>query len=148
MTVSSFFSVSLSPPLIAVSLDQRALTLGWIVRSGHFAVNVLSETQSPLSDRFAARDNEPTRFDGVRLAHVEGAHSPLIEGAVVHLDCALQATFEAGDHILCLGRVGIALSHPGAPLIHQGGRYRSLGPLAGSAQPVDEDTRADRERSG
>jgi flavin reductase (DIM6/NTAB) family NADH-FMN oxidoreductase RutF len=131
MTGSAFFSVSLDPPLVGVCLDRRAITLGLIGQSRHFAVNVLSDQQSELSDRFAARDNEPTRFDGVALAQVEGAFSPLVAGAVVHLDCRLTASYDAGDHVLCVGEVGIALTYPGAPLIYHGAGYHGLVPLVG-----------------
>jgi flavin reductase (DIM6/NTAB) family NADH-FMN oxidoreductase RutF len=130
MTVSAFFSVSLGPPLVAVCLDDRALTLGLIRQSGHFAVNVLSKAQSELSDRFAARDNEAVRFDGLALQSVDGAHSPLILGAVVHLDCELEALHPAGDHVLCVGKVGLALIHPGEPLIYHASGYHSLTPLS------------------
>lgn len=133
MTVSAFFSVSLAPPLVAVCIDRKAATLGMITQSGRFAVNVLSTAQSELSDRFAARDNEPTRFDGVALHPNEAAGSPLIAGAVVHLDCELTATHDAGDHVLCVGQVGLALTHAGTPLIYHGSSYHSLSPLAGSA---------------
>jgi 3-hydroxy-9,10-secoandrosta-1,3,5(10)-triene-9,17-dione monooxygenase reductase component len=129
MTVSAFFSVSLTPPLVAVCLDRRALTLGVIQQSGRFAVNVLSQGQSTLSDRFAEKDNEPLRFEGVTLLDVEGAHSPLIRGAVVHLDCELRALHAAGDHFLCVGEVGLALTHPGTPLIYHASGYHALTPL-------------------
>ena len=133
MTVSAFFSVSLSPPLVAVCLDRQAITLGLITQSGRFAVNVLSSGQSELSDRFARRDNEPTRFEGVTLHAIEGAGSPLIAGAVAHIDCRLRATHDAGDHVLCVGEVAVAATHPGTPLIYHASRYHSLGPL-GSVQ--------------
>jgi flavin reductase (DIM6/NTAB) family NADH-FMN oxidoreductase RutF len=136
MTVSAFFSVSLDPPLVAVCLDRKAATLGLVTRSGRFAVNVLSAAQSELSDRFATRDNEPTRFDGVALHPSEAAGSPLIAGAVVHLDCELTATHDAGDHVLCVGQVGLALTHPGSPLIYHASRYHSLSPLAGGGSDV------------
>ena len=135
MTVSAFFSVSLAPPLVGVCLDRKAATLGLIAQSGRFAVNVLSSSQSELSDRFATRDNEPTRFDGVALQPVEGAGSPLIAGAIVHLDCELTATHDAGDHVLCVGQVGLALIHPGTPLIYHASRYHSLSPLVGAPAP-------------
>lgn len=137
MTVSAFFSVSLAPPLVAVCIDRKALTLGVITRSGRFAVNVLSAAQSELSDRFATRDNEPTRFDGILLHADEAAVSPLLAGAVVHLDCELTATHDAGDHVLCVGRVGLALTHPGAPLIYHASGYHSLSPL-GAASPLEQ----------
>jgi flavin reductase (DIM6/NTAB) family NADH-FMN oxidoreductase RutF len=131
MTVSAFFSVSLAPPLVAVCLDRKAATLGLIAQSGRFAVNVLSAAQSQLSDRFAAKDNEPTRFDGVALDAVEAAGSPLISGAVLHLDCELTASHDAGDHVLCVGEVGVAIIHEGAPLIYHAHGYHLLTPLAG-----------------
>jgi flavin reductase (DIM6/NTAB) family NADH-FMN oxidoreductase RutF len=131
MTVSAFFSVSLTPPLVGVCLDQRALTLGQLLMSRRFAVNVLSQAQRELSDRFSARDNEPTRFDGVALAPVQGSFSPLVEGAVVHLDCELIASHDAGDHVLCIGQVGIALVHPGAPLLYHAAGYHGLAPIPG-----------------
>jgi flavin reductase (DIM6/NTAB) family NADH-FMN oxidoreductase RutF len=134
MTVSAFFSASLDPPLVGVCLDRRAATLELIIESRRFAVNVLSAAQSELSDRFAAKDNEPTRFDGVALAQVQGAFSPLVEGAVVQLDCELMATHDAGDHVLCLGRVGIALTHPGVPLIYHAAGYHGLIPVPSGAR--------------
>jgi flavin reductase (DIM6/NTAB) family NADH-FMN oxidoreductase RutF len=130
MTVSAFFSVSLSPPLIAVCIDRKAATLSAILQSGHFAVNVLSSSQSDLSERFAAKDNEPFRFDGVTLDAVEAATSPLISGAVLHLDCELTATHDAGDHVLCVGQVSVAAIHPGAPLVYHAAAYHALTPLA------------------
>src|SRR5262245_61859384 len=113
MTVSAFFSVSLSPPLVGVCLDRRAATLGLIEQSGFFAVNVLSATQRALSDRFATKDNEPVRFDGIPLDDRPGAHSPLLAGAIVQLDCELSAGHAAGDHVLCVGHVLGAFTHPG-----------------------------------
>jgi flavin reductase (DIM6/NTAB) family NADH-FMN oxidoreductase RutF len=141
MTVSAFFSVSLAPPLVAVCLDRKAATLGMIARTGRFAVNVLSSAQSELSDRFAIRDNEPTRFEGVELDTVEAAGSPLIAGAIVHLDCRLTATHDAGDHVLCVGQVGLALTHPGTPLIYHASRYHSLSPLVGDPSHTESSPR-------
>jgi flavin reductase (DIM6/NTAB) family NADH-FMN oxidoreductase RutF len=131
MTVSAFFSVSLSPPLVAVCLDRRAATLALIEQSGHFGVNVLSAEQRALSERFATRDNEPVRFDGVPLHEAPGTRSPLLAGAVLQLDCQLAAHHEAGDHVLCIGLVSAALTHPGAPLVYHGAGYHLLTPLPG-----------------
>lgn len=132
MTVSAFFSVSLAPPLIAVCLDRRAATLGFIEQSRFFAVNILAADQRALSDRFATRDNEPVRFDGIPLDDVPTVRSPLLSGAIVQLDCALSAHHDAGDHVLCIGRVESALTHPGAPLIYHAAGYHLLTPLDGA----------------
>jgi flavin reductase (DIM6/NTAB) family NADH-FMN oxidoreductase RutF len=131
MTVSAFFSVSVAPPLIAVCLDAQAATLKVILASRQFAVNVLSTSQHSLSERFAKED-EPVRFDGIQLHEAEGTRSPLLAGSVVHLDCQLEATHEAGDHVLCIGRILVALSHPEEPLLFHASRYHRLAALTAS----------------
>lgn len=126
MTVSAFFSVSLSPPLVGVCLDHKSATLPVILASRAFGVSVLSAKQWALSERFASKEDEHLRFSGLPLAVVPGARSPLLEGAVMHLDCQLEAAHTAGDHVLCVGSVQIALSHPGEPLLFHGSRYHRL----------------------
>lgn len=129
MTVSAFFSVSLIPPLVGVCLDQKSDTLPVILAARAFGVNVLSSEQWALSERFASKTNEHLRFQGLPLAAVPGARSPMLAGAVMHLDCQLEAAHEAGDHVLCVGSVQIALSHPGEPLLFHGSRYHRLASL-------------------
>jgi flavin reductase (DIM6/NTAB) family NADH-FMN oxidoreductase RutF len=129
MTVSAFFSVSLSPPLVGVCLDQKSATLPVILSTRAFGVSVLSTEQWALSERFASKADEHLRFLGLPLASVPGARCPLLAGAVMYLDCQLVAAHEAGDHLLCVGSVQIAQSHPGEPLLFHGSRYHRLGPL-------------------
>jgi flavin reductase (DIM6/NTAB) family NADH-FMN oxidoreductase RutF len=129
MTVSAFFSVSLTPPLIGVCLDQKSATLPVILATRAFGVSVLSTEQWTLSERFASKADEHLRFLGLPLADVPGARSPLLAGAVMQLDCQLEAAHEAGDHLLCLGSVQIALVHAGEPLLFHGSRYHRLGAL-------------------
>lgn len=128
MTVSAFFSVSLLPPMIGVCLDRASATLTAITQSRSFAVNVLSAEQGALSERFAWL-GELTRFDGVALLDGPSANSPLLAGAIAHLDCQVDALHGAGDHVLCVGRVLSALSHPGEPLVFHASRYHRLAPL-------------------
>ena len=125
LTVSSFFSVSLVPPLVGVCLDRKSATLPVILATRLFAVSVLSAEQSELSDRFALAD-ESVRFQGVPLFAAPGALSPLLAGAVLHLDCRLEAAHDAGDHVLCVGSLLLALSHPGEPLLFHGSGYHRL----------------------
>jgi 3-hydroxy-9,10-secoandrosta-1,3,5(10)-triene-9,17-dione monooxygenase reductase component len=125
LTVSSFFSVSLIPPLVGVCLDRKSATLPVILATRLFAVSVLSAEQSQLSDRFALAD-ESVRFQGVPLFAAPAALSPLLAGAVLHLDCRLEAAHDAGDHVLCVGSLLLALSHPGEPLLFHGSGYHRL----------------------
>jgi len=129
LTVSAFFSVSLRPPLVGVCLDRQSETLPIILEQRRFAINVLASDQSALSDRFAMAD-ERIRFDGVELLDAPGSRSPFLAGAVAQLDCDLDAAHDAGDHVLCIGRIALALAHAGAPLVYQGSRYQQLAPLA------------------
>lgn len=121
MTVNSFTSVSLSPPLVLVCVRDSSETGRGIEWSGAFAVNVLSRSQEQLSRRFcgpAAR-----RFDGLRVrAGRSGA--PMLESALAHLDCRLQDVVEAGDHRILIGRVLEADTHlEGEPLLFFRGAY-------------------------
>jgi len=137
LTVSSFFSVSLVPPLVGVCLDRKSATLPIILATRLFGVSVLSAGQADLSERFAGAD-ESVRFQGVPLFATPGALSPLLAGAVLHLDCRLEAAHEAGDHVLCLGSIQLALSHPGEPLLFHGSRYHRLAGFGpGHGEPAE-----------
>jgi 3-hydroxy-9,10-secoandrosta-1,3,5(10)-triene-9,17-dione monooxygenase reductase component len=126
MTVSAFFSVSLIPPLVGVCLDRQSATLPVILATRRFGVSVLSAGQWALSERFASKPDEHLRFRGVPLYAAPGALSPLLAGAVLHLDCELEAAHIAGDHVLCVGSIRLALSHPGEPLLFHSSRYHRL----------------------
>jgi len=123
MTVSAFFSVSLAPPLIVVSLYREAQTTRVIAEAGSFAVNILAEDQEGLSRRFAARDMD--RFAGISWQDGAGG-SPLLDGAVAHIECTVDAAFPGGDHDLVLGRVGFARRYHGRPLLYHDGGYHRL----------------------
>jgi flavin reductase (DIM6/NTAB) family NADH-FMN oxidoreductase RutF len=129
LTVSAFFSVSLVPPLVGVCLDRQSATLPVILSTRWFGVSVLSTAQARLSERFASKPDESVRFQGVRLFAAPGARSPLLDGAVLHLDCQLEAAHDVGDHVLCVGSIHLALAHPGEPLLFHASRYHRLAGL-------------------
>ncbi len=128
VTVSAFMSVSLDPPLVLIALANENLSREMIAASGIFAVNILSEEQEFLSERFAARAplvNE--RFEGVPY-HIEVTGAPILEGAVAWYDCRRVATHEEGDHTLLVGRLeAIGFGAPGRrPLLYFANRYVHL----------------------
>lgn len=130
VTVNSFNSVSLDPPLVLFSLAHDATALQAIRDSGHFAVNVLRDDQQALSQRFATSGVDALGDLPVRRG-VTG--SALIEGAIAHFDCHLEDAREAGDHTLLIGRVAaVAHSEGGDPLMYYRGRYAAVSP-AGEA---------------
>jgi flavin reductase (DIM6/NTAB) family NADH-FMN oxidoreductase RutF len=129
VTISSFNSVSLQPPLILWSLACESPRLEAFRQARHYAVNVLAVDQVAVSDRFASREDD--RFGGVRT--VPGmAGVPLIEGCTAWFECSNEAHYPGGDHLIFLGRVQRFARGKGVePLIFHGGRYRILGDESG-----------------
>jgi len=128
MTVNSFTSVSLEPTLVLVCIDRRARTHQFIVDSGAFAVNVLSEDQQSLAESFASRWQGTDRFAAV--AHHPGVTgSPLIDGCLAYVDCRAVARHASGDHTIFIGEVVDAqLGAEGRPLLYYGSTYRRIAP--------------------
>ena len=128
VTVSAFIAVSLDPPLVLVSLANETISRDMIAESGLLAVNILSEDQEFLSERFAARAplvNEA--FEGVPY-HVEATGAPILEGSLAWYDCRVIATHDGGDHTLFLGQVeAIGFDESCQPLLYFANRYARLG---------------------
>jgi len=122
MTVSAFTEVSLEPPLVLVCADKRSNTHPVIAAGKVFAVNVLASDQAELSNRFASKKEESSRFDG--LAYTTGeTGAPLLEGVVANLDCRLVAAHDHGDHVVYVGEVVGLRYHDREPLLYHSGSY-------------------------
>jgi flavin reductase (DIM6/NTAB) family NADH-FMN oxidoreductase RutF len=123
ITVNSFSSVSLDPPLVLVSIDLRNAILGHFISSEWFAINVLAEHQEDLSRRFSSPSEN--RFLGVEwTARVSGV--PLLAGVLAQLECLVVRTFEVGDHTVLIGEVKGAGYREGKPLVFFDSGYRRL----------------------
>jgi len=122
ITVSAFLSVSLSPPLILVSIDKRARSHDVIPRVGRFAVSILAEGQDPVSNYFAGY-KQPDQV--VELARPDMG-TPVVPDALAWIDCSLHQVVDGGDHTLYIGQVEGVTTRDGAPLIYYRGRYRAL----------------------
>lgn len=125
VTISSFNSVSMDPPLILWSLALKALSLDDFRQAGHFAVNVLSQDQAELPRVFSSPVEE--RFDGLAWTKGHGS-APVLAGSAAVFECATHAQYEGGDHEIFIGRV---LRHSGgdaAPLVYAKGRLTGLAP--------------------
>jgi flavin reductase (DIM6/NTAB) family NADH-FMN oxidoreductase RutF len=121
-TVSSFMSVALEPPLVAVSVSRQAALHELLRAAGGFAVSVLAADQAALAQHFARGVPPIAMWHGISVQ--DGSRGPLLDGAVGWLECAVERELEAGDHTLFLGRVERA--EPGAdgpPLMRLGGEY-------------------------
>jgi flavin reductase (DIM6/NTAB) family NADH-FMN oxidoreductase RutF len=127
MTVSSFTSISLTPPLILVSLQNKARTYGLVVNSGFFGVMVLASGQQVLSDRFAGREDEDEdRFrDLETFSLVSGA--PFLYDGLAYFDCRVKSAFDLGTHTIFIGEALALDAYPELnPLVYYNREYRYL----------------------
>jgi flavin reductase (DIM6/NTAB) family NADH-FMN oxidoreductase RutF len=125
MTVRAFTEVSLDPPLVLVCADKKSNTLPMIAAGGVFAVNVLARDQQDLSNRFASKQDEWRRFEGLET-DLGATGAPLLRGAAVNLDCRVVAAHESGDHVIYVGRVEEARWSDREPLLYYRGTYGSF----------------------
>jgi 3-hydroxy-9,10-secoandrosta-1,3,5(10)-triene-9,17-dione monooxygenase reductase component len=123
LTVGSFGSLSLSPPLVGVSIGKESSSHEPLRRAGAWTVSLLSEDQIPVAQHFARSGIPPIAlWNGVDVR--DGKHGPLIEGALGWLECTTEAEHEAGDHTIFLGVVdSIELGRPGRGIVYREGTY-------------------------
>ncbi|SHI98324.1 NADH-FMN oxidoreductase RutF, flavin reductase (DIM6/NTAB) family [Roseomonas rosea] len=128
MTISSFNSVSLDPPLVLFSVARSAHSLPALLDAPGYAIHVLGREQEETSGRFARA--LAGKWQGI--GHRPGLHdAPLLDGALAHFECAAHARHDGGDHVIFLARVlRFSLRDAGEPLIFFRGRYRALSPTA------------------
>jgi flavin reductase (DIM6/NTAB) family NADH-FMN oxidoreductase RutF len=124
LTVNSFTSVSLDPPLLLVCLAKRAASATALIEATHFAVNVLQTGQQPASIRFATRDED--RFGATPWACGE-FNAPILNDSLGVFECERFAVYDGGDHHILVGEV-IKASFDASldPLLYFRGRYRRL----------------------
>lgn len=119
MTVNSFNSISLEPPLISVTLKQLTHTHELVEKSGEFALTILSAEQGHLSDRFAGKTPDVTdRFEGVETETLL-IDAPLIKGGVAYFNCRVINSFPVGENTLFVAEVIAAQGEgEGDPLVY------------------------------
>lgn len=128
MTASAFCSVSLEPPLVLVCLKKGGGGSASLRSNGVFAVNILAADQEALARRFASSQRPRGREGFASFEHRAGStKSPLLAGAVAHIDCTVYTSHDAGDHDIFLGRVVALDVDPARPaLLFHHGTYRTL----------------------
>lgn len=127
MTVSSFASISLDPPLIVISLQTASRTHELVSRAGAFGVTVLSADQREISERFAGQLSE----SGDRLGGLETetllTGAPMIKGGLAHLDCRVTQSIPVGMNTLFIAEVVAVRGYDhGQPLVYQNRHYHRL----------------------
>ncbi len=124
MTINSFSSVSLEPPLVMWSLQNNSDCFGVFTGSTCFAINVLAGDQIEHSRRYSRRNEHALLADDYVIGD-NGA--PVLKGALAVFECDLWRSYEGGDHILLLGLVkALHDREEGEPLLYFSGGYREL----------------------
>ncbi len=124
LTVNSFASVSLDPPLILVCIQRNVSSHAYFSTGENFVVNLLCKDQKELSNRFANPElSSDERFEGVAYELAE-SDVPILSGNLGHLECKVSDQIEAGDHTIFLGAVSKAqVMSEDTPLLFFQSRY-------------------------
>lgn len=125
-TCQSFYSVSMSPPLVSFSVMANSYSYPKIRRAGRFAVNVLSGEQAHISNQFARQGGD--KWQGVNW-QTSPLGNPVIGGSLHWFDCEIHAEHAAGDHLIVIGEVkalNLQDAPASEPLLYFKGQYRSL----------------------
>ena len=124
VTINSFASVSLEPPLVSFALQRGSPMGGHIRRAGGYAVNILSADQQELSNHFASDEHRQPFTNWPLLP--KSASQPLLADCLAALECRLWQEYDGGDHVLLLAEVLDCQAFEGQPLLYYRSRYATL----------------------
>ena len=141
MTVTAFASVSADPPTVLVSLGSEATSAHAISDTRRFGVSILAAEQLAVA-RYGSTPGATKYLEPLAESGDWETASPVVAGALAHVDCELAETVEIADHIIFFGRVRAAhVSHEGAPLVYHRRDYRTLSGSAASRSPAARSAR-------
>jgi flavin reductase (DIM6/NTAB) family NADH-FMN oxidoreductase RutF len=126
LTVNSFSSVSLNPPLVLWSLFLHSPSMPIFQEATHFCVNVLSAEQAELARHFAKHSDD--KFAGINW-HPGLGGAPMLEGTIAQFQCRNSDRHYGGDHVIFLGAVERYTYRSGDPLLFTCGAYRTFSSL-------------------
>ena len=137
LTLSSFTSVSLEPPLILISIAKGSAIHDLFREAKAYAINFLADDQKSISDTFAGRTNLKDRFEGLGFTMgVTG--SPIINGVRVAIECRAWRVYEGGDHSILVGEVVSARTfNSKRPLVYYSQQYTTTQLMDQPAPPSD-----------
>lgn len=120
-TASAFSSLSLDPPLLLVCLERKADSFAAFEVAKHMSVSILATGQDDVAMRFATRGAD--KFGPTPTTDGEASGSPLIDGALAQVECAIQERLDGGDHIILVGKVLRARTADTQPLLHYNRKF-------------------------
>lgn len=123
LTVASFASLSLNPPLVLVCISKSSSSHDPIAKSQKFGVSILGSDQEAISGRFAARGGD--KFAGLDVRR-GSTGVPLVGNALATLECRVHEQVIGGDHSIFIGEVVDTETREGAPLLYFRAAYREM----------------------
>ncbi|MBB4211423.1 flavin reductase (DIM6/NTAB) family NADH-FMN oxidoreductase RutF [Rhodothalassium salexigens DSM 2132] len=127
ITINSFASVSLDPPLVLWSVERSSSAVDAFTHAPGFTISILAADQGAIARQFATSKHSPAeRLIGAPLADGPGG-VPMVEDAAARFDCHLEATFPGGDHVIIVGRVHHFDYDDGQTLLFQDGGFGAAG---------------------
>lgn len=124
ITVNSFTSVSLEPPLVLWCIDRRSDRYEAFTKASGFTISVLGTVHEDVSSRLSKQGSHS--LEGIELIDTE-IGAPALADSLAFFECANEAVYEGGDHAILIGRVlRFARREAGAPLVYFRGRYGAL----------------------
>ncbi len=137
LTVSSFTSVSLAPPLVLVSIAKTSAVHDALRDAKAYAINFLAEDQKSVSDRFAGRTGLKDRFEGLKFER-GATGAPIIDGVRAVLECRAWKAYDGGDHSILIGEVVAGKTfNPKRPLVYYAQQYTTTELMEYPAPPSD-----------
>ncbi len=128
LTIGSFVSLSLDPPLVCFNVQKESDIHDHIVKAPHFLVHVLKDDQATVSDRFA--DSALTTRDTIdtNLVEVGPRNIPTLKAYLVRFECKQWAVYDGGDHSIILGSVvKIEEGDAARPIVYHQRAYHAIG---------------------
>jgi flavin reductase (DIM6/NTAB) family NADH-FMN oxidoreductase RutF len=141
MTVTAFASVSAAPPTVLISLGSETTSAREITATRSFGVSILAEQQLAVA-RFGSEPSAAKFLEAFVDPGDGSSDSPVVVGALAHLDCELSDAVQIADHTILFGHVRAARpSCSGGPLLYHRRGYRTLGDRAGGHPPTETELR-------
>ena len=126
MTVASFASLSLNPPLVLVCIEKNVRTHDALSAARKFGVSILAQTQADLSGRFASKKIDD-KFAGVAVTPGDELGVPLLDGAICAIECRVHSELPGGDHTIFVGEImSVRTSGDEEPLVYFRSGYHRL----------------------
>lgn len=124
VTISSFASLSLDPPLVLFCLDHKARHYADFLASSHFVVHILSESQQDLSTRFSRSTEDKWQNLSYQL---NAEDCPILANTVARIECSVENRVEGGDHMIFIGRVNrLNYDSKKTPLLYHQSQYKGV----------------------